>query len=130
MSEYENQFPARWAQGGGGGNSRRVYIEGELIEPLSMDGSATIDLTYPFGDETTAVVLGNWFSAETGDRIGAIWFKDDESWVAIMKRCPVDETGDDPEDGDGGTPEDGTGDGDEDGGTPSDPDGDLDGGAP
>jgi hypothetical protein len=126
FSGGESNIPARWASGGGGVVERRHYIEGELTTPLVIDEAGTIDV----GGGELIEVMGNWFSAETGERVGAVWWKDGAAWVAIVKRCPVDETGEDPGTADGGD-ETGGGDtidgGDETGGGEV---GELDGGPP
>jgi hypothetical protein len=74
------------------------YIEGELTTALIIDEGATIDV----GGGELVEILGNWFSADIGDRVGCVWAKQFSAYVAIVKRCPVDDTGDDPGTADGG----------------------------
>jgi len=106
------------------------YIYGTLAADLALGASAELTVDSPIDEaledsETSVQVFGRWFSAVSGDEVGATWNPFTETWDVDRKVCE-DEPDADNEDGGNAA-----GGGDtEDGGTPDTGGGDLDGGTP
>lgn len=73
----------------------KFYVEGTPTEDMGLGDVVTMIIDYPPGTGTgtdpegnEVYVIGNWFSAEAGERIGAIWYEGLGMYVAIAKRCP------------------------------------------
>jgi hypothetical protein len=106
------------------------YVYGTLTSDLAIDGTGTMDPDMPVdaGESGSMEVYGRWFSASTGDIVGATFNPYTDQWDVDRKRCEFDETDGGSDDIDGGSAGDG---GDtEDGGDPDTGGGDLDGGTP